>query len=44
MGHGKEGHETSKRSDARSAIITVQAKRGAVETVQANRSAVVTRT
>ena len=44
MGHGSEGHKTSKRSDAQSAINTVQAKRNAVVTVQANRSAVVTRT
>ena len=44
MGHETEGHTTSKRSDARSAINTVQAKRGAVVTVQAKRSAVVTRT
>ena len=44
MGHGTEGHKTSKRSDARSAINTVQANRSAVETVQANCSAVVTRT
>ena len=42
MGHGIEGHATSKRSDARSAINTVQAKRGAVVTVQAERSAVET--
>ena len=44
MEHGTEGHKTSKRSDARSAINTVQAERSAVVTVQANRSAVITRT
>ena len=44
MGHGSEGHKTSKRSDAQSAINTVQAERSAVVTVQAKRSAVVTRT
>ena len=32
MGHGIEEHTTSKRSNARSAINTVQAKRGAVVT------------